>query len=56
MCNVFRLGLQKEEQVAVCLGPVVIGKGTHVEIGGIFEVVGDFISLCDMSVMVVFLS
>lgn len=49
MCNVSRLGLQEEQQVAVLLCLVVVGKETFLQLHAIFEVARDFVLLCMVS-------
>jgi len=45
MCNVPRLRLQKEEQVAIFLCLVVVGEKALLQLSGFVEVVGDLVLL-----------
>jgi len=45
MCNMSRFGLEKEQQVAVFLGLLIVGENALLGIGRIIEMAGNFILL-----------
>lgn len=45
MSDMTGLGLKEEQEVAVFLRLLIVGKETFLKVGGIFEVIGNFILL-----------
>jgi hypothetical protein len=45
MCNVSRLRLQEEEQVAILLCLLIVRKATFLDVGGVVQMAGNFMLL-----------
>lgn len=50
MGDVTGFGLQEKEEVAVFLGPVIVGEESFLRIGRVIQVTGDFVSLRELAI------